>query len=827
MPGCEVGFTPESGICTMMWRFILIAHILLLTSCTQATHVSSTIVTFACFSHEIEAYLALADSFTAMHPDIEIRLREVDDIYAVAGDEPLGLLRKLAETADTFAWLNSVPEEGARLGLLKDLQPYLTEDLSAAVPPALLDAFRWKDGVYALPVGWDLPVIYYNKNLLDAAEVPYPRAGWTWQDFLAVTQRLTFHEGERGVQYGYVNLSEVIPIAFVYQHGGVSSNYDELSGRSAPSLNGPRAAEALQWYTDLALRYHVMPNPAQVSPEEVRALIAQERVALWSDWVAHSTSGVTIPARGVVPLPGDVAETVPIIVKGYAMSGGTRHPDACWLWIDYLSRQTGVEDIGEHWIAARWTEDHIGFQADDTETIEAIRYSLTRVSAVDPMCINLFSALTPIFTQQTTIEDFVTQLESSLRTQYEAMIVTTPGPVVVATPIRSREQEHITFGIQFGPGSPPGETYERLARIFQVGHSDVVVEVEELGWEINGAKAAKSTDVFLSSEGPPIECKTGADGIVRPENCTRLVLDLSPFLRESGLVMDDFPRLTTVRSEGKLWGLPLALDAVAVYYNKAIFDQAGLPYPQAGWTWDDFTTYAVTLAAGSEADRRYGFMGRDPGEILRYYIEAQGITLLDVASDQRFYFTSPEMREAVQWWRTLVMQYNAIPPVTFSDQQTLARQGRLAMWTDFVGNAPSYPESLAIGLVPLPKGKRSVSEIEQYIGYISTGARHSRICWEWLLFLSNHLPINGKAPARQSLLQGTDFRAAVGEDAANAFVAAFNAESNLNALDGNSQFSQGYNLSGYLLDILKSVAAGTEVETALGNVQDKATSEWR
>ena len=29
-----------------------------------------------------------------------------------------------------------------------------------------------------------------------------------------------------------------------------------------------------------------------------------------------------------------------------------------------------------------------------------------------------------------------------------------------------------------------------------------------------------------------------------------------------------------------------------IYYDKAKFDEAGLAYPEPGWTWDDFRTLA-------------------------------------------------------------------------------------------------------------------------------------------------------------------------------------------------------------------------------------------
>ena len=43
--------------------------------------------------------------------------------------------------------------------------------------------------------------------------------------------------------------------------------------------------------------------------------------------------------------------------------------------------------------------------------------------------------------------------------------------------------------------------------------------------------------------------------------------------------------------EGQQWFLPKDYSPLAVYYNKAIFDEYGVAYPEAGWTWDDLVAY--------------------------------------------------------------------------------------------------------------------------------------------------------------------------------------------------------------------------------------------
>ncbi|MCG3221733.1 MAG: extracellular solute-binding protein [Candidatus Heimdallarchaeota archaeon] len=59
--------------------------------------------------------------------------------------------------------------------------------------------------------------------------------------------------------------------------------------------------------------------------------------------------------------------------------------------------------------------------------------------------------------------------------------------------------------------------------------------------------------------------------------------------------------------ENELWGLPLWFDSILLYYNKNLFDQAGLSYPNSSWTDIDLINAAVKLTDSSE-NRIYGLV---------------------------------------------------------------------------------------------------------------------------------------------------------------------------------------------------------------------------
>ena len=79
------------------------------------------------------------------------------------------------------------------------------------------------------------------------------------------------------------------------------------------------------------------------------------------------------------------------------------------------------------------------------------------------------------------------------------------------------------------------------------------------------------------------------DGPLFPDYQTRdVLLDLKPYIDKDGydlsqLADQGVADFTT--ADGGQYGLPRDLNTVVLYYNKAMFDAAGLPYPDDTWDW--------------------------------------------------------------------------------------------------------------------------------------------------------------------------------------------------------------------------------------------------
>jgi len=74
-----------------------------------------------------------------------------------------------------------------------------------------------------------------------------------------------------------------------------------------------------------------------------------------------------------------------------------------------------------------------------------------------------------------------------------------------------------------------------------------------------------------------------------------VLLDLTPYLDPN---VPFYPRaLEAFQYKGTQYALPETFSTVVLFYNKDLFDQAGLEYPTADWTWDDALQAGLAISA--------------------------------------------------------------------------------------------------------------------------------------------------------------------------------------------------------------------------------------
>ncbi len=126
--------------------------------------------------------------------------------------------------------------------------------------------------------------------------------------------------------------------------------------------------------------------------------------------------------------------------------------------------------------------------------------------------------------------------------------------------------------------------------------------------------------------------------------------------------------------DSHLYGLPSGTQTMVMYYNKTMFDEAGIPYPQDGWTWNDFLAdaKALTKADGSV----YGYGLSSSYFQLTPWWATNGTAL--VTKDSKPALNSTEMVEAVDFLNNMVKEKITPDPIS-SDVYTMFSSKQLAM----------------------------------------------------------------------------------------------------------------------------------------------------
>jgi multiple sugar transport system substrate-binding protein len=296
-------------------------------------------------SEEAQIYRNLAQQFTAANPAIIVEVEPVAGTSSLAAN---------AVQSDCFQGFSSFNRQ--ELSSVLALDPFLDADSNLSPHdfyPLALDAFSAQGQLWGLPGQMDITLIGYNKDLFDAAGVPYPTSGWTMSDFLAVAQALTQGE-DVDKQYGFIPGSFESTDLLDWLERLGADLIDETANPPVLFLNDPTTVAAFQWYTDLITMHQVRPTFSQglgslENRQQRRELIENGRAAMWIDSAFSQGAGeVTLTNVGYVPLPvgqGGLSHLSYQSITGYFISAETtaESRQACWQWMTYLTGQPDVD----------------------------------------------------------------------------------------------------------------------------------------------------------------------------------------------------------------------------------------------------------------------------------------------------------------------------------------------------------------------------------------------------------------------------------------------------------------------------------------------------
>ena len=211
---------------------------------------------------------------------------------------------------------------------------------------------------------------------------------------------------------------------------------------------------------------------------------------------------------------------------------------------------------------------------------------------------------------------------------------------------------------------------------------------------------------------------------------------------------DYFTNLVAMcRHGGQLYALPENFSPVAIYYNKDLFDEAGVAYPDEQWGWEEFLAAAKKLTRDRDGDGRidqFGFVTSWWRNRWPMWIWQNGGEVFNANYD-RCLMDTPEAIEAVQFYNDLAAKHH-VSPGWGAQLEGVAGQGgsewfvagRIAMTaeTRYVHTAFQRITSFRWDVAPLPKRKRRATTFVGGAAAISARTRNPTEAWEFLKFFT-------------------------------------------------------------------------------------------
>jgi len=206
----------------------------------------------------------------------------------------------------------------------------------------------------------------------------------------------------------------------------------------------------------------------------------------------------------------------------------------------------------------------------------------------------------------------------------------------------------------------------------------IAVDVEVKDWDSywtlleSGASGGDMPDIFwMHSNNSQMYMKNG------------ILMNLDKYIKNSKKIdmtkfMPEIKELYTYKKS--VYAIPKDYDTIALWYNKTMFDAAGLSYPDATWTWDDMYNAAVKLTKPDGS--QYGFAMNPSNDQDTYYNMVYSMGGNIVSDDhKKSGYDNPNTLKAMDYVGKLLKACPSATTMSETGTDVLMQSGTVAMIT--------------------------------------------------------------------------------------------------------------------------------------------------
>lgn len=666
-----------------------------------------------------------------------------------------------------------------RAGYVLDLTPYIRADSSGAIDdfyPIAMKVFEWDNGVWALPLGLSLNFISYSPDAFDAAGYPHPDSSWLLDDYLTAGRALTVRDDSGNVTLpGFYGFDERALVRGLLGKGF----YDSSTQPETVRLDDPEI-EAMLEALD-AYNKELMGDDPENMPMQNWDW-NKIPMQMGGTWLISEDMGREGEPYVPVLLPGDSAM---VSGEGFAISAGTQYPDLAYELIMYLASDIEVVSRLYSEVPARrslegQTAENFGRPPTSEALEEILPLILENGIPSSEMRYGdyLWAARSKMSEDETmTLHEALQQAQEQAVADFQLADARVSTPVIVSTPVPtpvlSAGEIALKFSLQTNYSPVPNrDEWDRMAQEFTDADPEVGYVEFATGY------------MDIAEQFEEIDCAYTSYNYV-PFIDLSLIQPLDPFLStDSTFDRSDIPEILwpLVTRDEKVYGLPMTLMPLMMWYNPKDFEAAGVFPPEMGWTISDFIDALTMLKEAQPDNKPYGSQsyGNAP-----YVLLAAGLggVPIDYSTYMPTYnLTDSVVVEALR--QTLDLAKDGYINYTNldSDPGSMMMGGSGGSSGPTLYDAPGYIYNWDdVGTefnphvpVTFPRGSDLIP-LSYNVGaaYISAQTPYAEACYRWLSTLAQHPELFNEMPVRRSFATNEALIAAQGQLASDFYVGMF------------------------------------------------------
>lgn len=265
------------------------------------------------------------------------------------------------------------------------------------------------------------------------------------------------------------------------------------------------------------------------------------------------------------------------------------------------------------------------------------------------------------------------------------------------------------------------DVWKQIVADFHTANPNITVNVDVSDWDSYWTKLK----TLLSAGTPPDVFAMDAP-LYLDYQSRGVLLNLQPYLdKNPDMLKGVYPQtLEAYKTPDGMYGLPRDFQTIALFYNKDMFDAAGVAYPTGDWTYDDLRNAAkqLTITDSDGKVTQFGIYSDlwDMELIWSEAIWAYGGDIIN-ADHTKTLVGEPQALQAWQLFHDMMFVDKSWPTTTtaseYGDDPFLA--GVAAMTTIGHWVVPSYSEvSFNWDVAPMPKGPAGQATSVNSAGFV-------------------------------------------------------------------------------------------------------------